>query len=92
MADKGFTIADLLPSDIGLNMAPFVSSKKQMCEHELIATQQIASPRIVIEMKMEQIKNFIILQGVFNLAESHVAEQIVLICTAATNLQDPLLV
>ena len=73
-------------------MPPFVSSNKQMSQHELIATQQIASPRIAIEMKMEQIKNFRILQGVFNLAEAHLSEQIVLICTAATNLQDPLLV
>ena len=30
LADKGLTVGDLLPSNIGLNMPPFVSSSKQM--------------------------------------------------------------
>ena len=55
LADKGFTVADLLPGDIGLNMPPFVSSSKQMTKEEFFKTQQIASPRIVVETKMEQI-------------------------------------
>ncbi|XP_062601122.1 uncharacterized protein LOC134277743 [Saccostrea cucullata] len=91
LADKGFTIADLLPCDIGLNMPPFVSSSKQMTADEFFKTQQIAQPRIVVEMKMEQIKNFKILQTILPLSEAHLAEQIILICTAMTNLYEPLL-
>ena len=91
LADKGFTVGDLLPSDIGLNMPPFVSSSKQMTRDEFFKTQQIASPRIVVEMKMEQIKNFRLLQTVLPLTEAHLAEQITVICTAMTNLYEPLL-
>ena len=91
LADKGFTVADLLPSDIGLNMPPFVSSSKQMTREEFFKTQQIASPRIVVEMKMEQIKNFRLLQTVLPLSEAHLAEQIIVICAAMTNLYEPLL-
>ena len=91
LADKGFAVGDLLPSDIGLNMPPFVSSSKQMTRDEFFKTQQIASPRIVVEMKMEQIKNFRLLQTVLPLTEAHLAEQITVICTAMTNLYEPLL-
>lgn len=55
LADNGFTISDLLPADIGLNTPPFVSSSKQMTADEVFKTQQIAQPRNVVEMKMEQI-------------------------------------
>lgn len=34
MADKGFTIYDLLPADIGLNVPPRVSTKIQMSSSE----------------------------------------------------------
>lgn len=91
LADKGFTVADLLPSDIGLNMPPFISKSRQMTKNEFFKTQQIASSRIVVEMKMEQIKNFRVLQTVLPLSEAHLAEQMILICTAMTNLYDPLL-
>ncbi|XP_021346079.1 uncharacterized protein LOC110445671 [Mizuhopecten yessoensis] len=91
LADKGFTVGDLLPAHIGLNMPPFVSSSCQMSVQEFFKTQQIAAPRIVVEMKMEQIKNFKILQSVLPLAEVHLAEQIIMICCAMTNLYEPLL-
>ena len=92
MADKGFTVGDLLPVGVGLNLPPFVKADKQMTAQELSDTQTIATPRIVVEMKMEQLKNYRILQGVFNLSEAALAEQIVVLCAAATNLQKPLLV
>jgi hypothetical protein len=53
MADKGFTIEDLLPPDIGLNVPPRVSSKHQMSSKEFFKTDNIATARIVVEMKME---------------------------------------
>jgi len=91
LADKGFTVADLLPSNIGLNMPPFVSKSSQMTKNEFFKTQMIASSRIVIEMKMEQIKNFRALQTVLPLSEAHLAEQMIVICAAITNLYEPLL-
>lgn len=53
-------------------------------------TQQIAAPRIVVEMKMEQIENFKILQNILPLTEAHLAEHMIAICTAITNLYPPL--
>lgn len=91
LADKGFTIGDSLPGHIGLNMPPFIASNAQMTQKEFFKTQQIAAPRIVVEMKMEQIKNFKILQNVLPLTEAHLAEQMIVICTAITNLYPPLL-
>lgn len=86
LADKGFTIGDLLPGHIGLNMPPFIASNAQMTQKEFFKTQQIAAPRSVVEMKIEQIKNFKIVQNVLPLTEAHFAEQMIVICTAITNL------
>lgn len=91
LADKGFPIGDLLPGHIGLNMPPFIASNAQMTQEEFFKTQQIAAPRIVVKMKMEQIKNFKIVQNVLPLTEAHLAEQMIVICTAITNLNHPLL-
>lgn len=91
LADKGFTISDLLPADVGLNKPPSVSSTKQMTADKFFKTQQIAQTRIVVEMKMEQIKNFKILQTILPLSEAHLADRIILICTAMANLYEPLL-
>lgn len=90
MADKGFTIEDLLPPDINLNVPPKIPSNRQMTEDEILITMYIASARIIVEMKMEQIKNYRILQGVMPLSEAHLAEQIIFLCTAWTNLLPPL--
>ncbi|XP_069134925.1 uncharacterized protein [Argopecten irradians] len=91
MADKGFTVEDLLPVDVGLNVPPRVSSKHQMSSAEFFKTNNIASARIVVEMKMEQLKNYNIVNSTLPLSEAHLAEQMVLICAAWTNLLPPLL-
>lgn len=91
MADKGFTIEDLLQEDIDLNMPPRIPGYRQMTTNEFFATQGIASARIVVEMKMEQFKNYRILAGSLPLSESHLAEQIIFLCLAWTNLLPPLM-
>lgn len=58
MADKGFTIDDLLPANIGLNVHPRMSTTSQMSSSEFFLTAHIASGRIVVQIKMEQVKNF----------------------------------
>lgn len=77
LADKGFIIPDLLQADIGLNMLPFVSFSKQMTVEEFFKPQQIVQPRIVVEMRMEQIKTFKILQTILPLSEANFAKQII---------------
>ncbi len=90
MADKGFTIEDLLPENVHLNMPPRIPSARPMTESEVFRTQHIASARIVVEMKMEQAKNYKCLQGVLPLTEVHLIEQMAFICFAWTNLLPPL--
>ena len=91
MADKGFKIQDLLPADVGLNMPPFIGQARQMTTEEFFKTQDIAGPRIVIEMANEQLKNFRILQGTFPLSEIHLMEQMISLCCDWSNLYEPIL-
>ena len=91
MADKGFTIEDLLPPNVGLNMPPRIGSNRQMTEEEVFKTVGIASPRIVCEMKMEQAKNYRVLSGTIPLSEAHLAKQMIFLCFAWTNFHPELL-
>jgi hypothetical protein len=91
MADKGFTIEDLLdPLGVTLNMPPMRDSNRQLSRKEVEQTRRIAAVRIHVERKMEQIKNFRILHGIIPATEWHNADNIVLICAALTNLEPPL--
>lgn len=38
MADKGFTVEDLLPLGVSLNIPPFLGSKGQMSPEEVVET------------------------------------------------------
>ena len=49
MADKGFTIDDLLPPGVGLNIPPFLGLQVQMSAQDVIRTQSIASLRVHVE-------------------------------------------
>ena len=50
MVDKGFTVQDLLPLGVSLNIPPFLGSKGQMTPEEVVQTQQIASLQIHVEL------------------------------------------
>ena len=56
IADRGFTVQDILPVGVELNMPPRIPGHRQMTSKDY-KTQGIASVRIVVEMKMEQLKN-----------------------------------
>ena len=58
MADKGFTVEDLLPLWVSLNVPPFLGSKGQMSPEEVVETQSIASLRIPVERGINKMKNF----------------------------------
>jgi hypothetical protein len=71
-------------------MKPIYLTKGQFTKEEVECTRRIASARIHVERKMEQIKNFRILQGTLPLALSQVADDIFFVCSAMTNLVPPL--
>ena len=58
MADKGFTITDLLPLGVSLNLPPILGGSNQMPAEDVVKTQEIASLRIHIEQAINKIKNF----------------------------------
>jgi len=91
MADKGFTIQDLLPLNVSLNLPPFLGSDAQMSEEDIIKTQQIASVRIHIERAINRIKNYKIWNGVVPLSLIGVVNQMWSICAFLCNAQDPLI-
>ena len=49
MTDKGFTIEDLLPLGVSLNIPPFLGQSQQIPAEDVVKTQVIASLRIYIE-------------------------------------------
>lgn len=51
-----------------------------MTTSEFFQTRGIASARIVVEMKMEQFKNYRILNSTLPLNEAHLAEQMAFLC------------
>lgn len=58
MADKGFTIQDLLPLGVSLNVPPFLGRSRQMPAEDVILTQEIASLHIHVERAINEIKIF----------------------------------
>lgn len=54
MADKSFTIEDLLPLESDLNIPPFLGSQGQMSPEDVVKTQIIASLRVHVERGHKQ--------------------------------------
>lgn len=91
MADKSFTIQDLLPLRVSFNIPPFLGANSQMSAEDVINTQKIASVRIHIERAINKIKNFHIWDGDFPLSLIGVANQMWAVCAFLCNAQDPLI-
>jgi hypothetical protein len=91
MADKGFTIQDLLPLGTTLNIPPFLGQNSQMGAEDVIRTQQIASVRIHVERAINRIKNYKIWSGVVPLSSFGLVNQMWSICAFLCNAQDKLI-
>lgn len=89
MADHGFTIDDILPSGITLNIPPRMNSSGQLTESEHTSTCRIASVRIHVEHAMERIKNYQILHNFPNSMHNRI-NQIFFVCAVLTNFLPPL--
>lgn len=92
MADRGFTIEDILtPLGVGLNIPPFLSSPQQLDPSEIVETQQIASLRIHVERAIRRVKEYDILAGVMPESLAGSANQVWTVCCLLTNFQNPLI-
>ena len=91
MADKGFTIEDLLPLGVTLNIPPFLGQAPQMLPEDVVKTQVIAALQIHVERAINKIKNFHIWDRVTPLSVFPLINQMWAVCTFLCNVQDPII-
>lgn len=91
MADKGFTVEDLLPLGVSLNIPPFLGSKGQMSPEEVVETQSIAALRIHVERAINKIKNFHIWDSVVPFTNFTVVNQMWAVCAMLCNFQNSII-
>ena len=91
MADRGFTIKDVLSKlNIGLNIPPFLEKRKQLPPEDIEVGRKIASLRIHVERAIGRIKNFHILKSTIPINMIRLTNQIVYVCAFLTNFQPAL--
>lgn len=90
MADTGFTIQDLLPVGMSLNIQPFLGSYVQMPAEDVVKTQEIASLRIHVERAINKVKNFHIWDSIVPLSLFDIVNQMWTVCAHLCNVQDPI--
>ncbi|KAL9986830.1 hypothetical protein ACROYT_G001034 [Oculina patagonica] len=90
MADRGFTIRDLLTKrGVKLNMPPFTKGK-QLSRKARKETSSIAKVRIHVERAIERLKEFKVFQGNIPLTSLKLIDQEVIVCASLCNLLPPL--
>ena len=86
MADRGFTIKDMLKElNIDLNMPPFLEGKRQFSSEDVQEGRKIASLRIHVERAIGRIKTFRILKDTIPISLARLTNQIVHICAYLSN-------
>ena len=91
MADKSFTIEDLLLLGVSLNIPLFLGQSQQMPAEDVVKTQVIASLRIHVERAINKIKNFPIFDRITQLTSIPLVNQMWTVCSFLCNVQDPIL-
>lgn len=87
MADRGFTIKDLLfPLRVKLNMPAFTKGKPQLSEMEVTETRRIAHVRIHVERAIRKLKVFKILSNIVPVSSVKKLDDILIVCSALVNL------
>jgi hypothetical protein len=91
MADRGFTIQDLLfPRQVKLNIPAF-SHGKQLTEGQVTQTRRIASVRIHVERAIRKMKVFKILRDTVPITMTKKIDHILRIVAALVNLDSDLI-
>ena len=89
LADKGFTIHNLLKQGDHLNIPPFLSSKTHFTKEEAQMCLKIARARIHIERANERLKNFFLRH--VSTSYRSISTEIFQVCCCLINFQAPLL-
>lgn len=91
MADKGFTIQDLLiPHGIRLNVPPFLQSNTQMAASDVFLTKKIASLRVHVERAIGRVKEYRILHGNIRTSTWDSISNLIYVCCMLCNFGPPL--
>ncbi|XP_074554593.1 uncharacterized protein LOC141810719 [Halichoeres trimaculatus] len=89
MADKSFTIHDILPAGVSLNVPTFPVNE-QFTTEEVNHNRLIASARVHVERSIQRLKTFHILSCIPYQYKKH-ANKLLKVCVCLTNLQTPTL-
>ena len=79
MADRGFTIRDILMNKVDLNIPPFPNGWAHFTATEEINTRRIACVRIHVERAIWSLKNYRMLRNVIPLSLQPVFSQMVFV-------------
>jgi hypothetical protein len=91
MADRGFKISELLAfQQCSLAIPPSTHGGLQLSKSEAQNTSRIANVRIYVENAIRRIKEYNILSREITITLLPVLDDIITICSALTNLRDPL--
>ena len=98
MADRGFTIRDLLlERNATLNIPPFTKACPQrgkgrkLSRQQILKTRAIASLRIHVERAIRRMKSFKLLSNVIDAPMRDLLDKIIVIVAVLSNLQGPLI-
>ena len=89
LADRGFTIDDLLDDGIDLNIPSFLGARPQFESSEVVYSRAIGRLRIHVERVIGRIRRFDILSCTFPNSSLSELDKIWTICCYLTNLQYP---
>uniref|UniRef100_UPI00358DEB2A uncharacterized protein n=1 Tax=Myxine glutinosa TaxID=7769 RepID=UPI00358DEB2A len=89
LADKGFTIRDILPQGVYLNIPAFVVNG-QFTQEEVVNNRRISIARIHVERSIQILKLFTILDRIPYQFKKNV-NKILKVCVCLTNLQPAML-
>ena len=91
MADRGFTVEDLLPLGVSLNIPPFLGNKGQMSPEEVVETHSIASLHIHVEREINKVKSFHLRDSLVPFTMFGVANQMWSVCAMLYNFQNSII-
>ena len=91
MADRGFTIRDILMNKkVDLNIPPFLNGRAHFTATEEINTRRIARVRIHVERAIGRLKNYRMLRNIIPLSLQPVFSQMVFVAGCLVNFQEPI--
>lgn len=89
LADRGFTIGDLLSENVLLNIPAFLGSREQFTPQEIVESRKIGKLRIHVERVIGRIRRYSILNVPFPNTSLAELDKIWMICCLLTNYTYP---